>query len=291
MFNPCVILMLSSEEISMLDGVNGETVTALASVIGGLAGIVGGALAMSFAAQARRDRIEAQALYRETLFAAGSLWPLYELSEVMSSSYSADEQVVQDLVKDMDDRVLLLKVLNTLMQRLDGVVEAGDEAFVDASLSRLAVQAWRTTRPAMERTIEQIDAQWNEMRGYLAAAGLTGAPLRFKATAFFGDEADYRLVEERVRRISDGDGRDDLLGQAMKALRWSKLSKLLETGDVVWESAAAAVSTYVKVSAGIPPGPDGDSELAKHGVTEFKKIVEQVLKRFRRKPKADGRSR
>ncbi|MFN3930767.1 MAG: hypothetical protein ACK4JY_03360 [Brevundimonas sp.] len=184
---------------------------------------------------------------------------------------------------DEGDKALLLDVLRSLKDHIEIVVEEAPQAFGSAPLAELARTSWRDdVAPIMQRTIDLIDNRWSEMRPHLAEAGLTGAPLRFKALAFRGEVRDYeRAAGERLRSVSDDSTEDGFRRTIRDVLRWPKLSKVLEAGDIVWESAAVAVSTYFRVTNAVLPDLHADSEVARHSVTEFKKMTEMVLKRFR----------
>lgn len=184
---------------------------------------------------------------------------------------------------DEGDKALLLEVLRGLKEHIEIVVKEAPRALGSPPLAELARAAWREdVEPVMQRTIELIDSEWRGMRPHLAEAGLTGQPLRFKALAFKGEVSDYRRVAgDGLRAVSDDSVEDGLRRTIRDLLRWSKLSKVLEAGDIVWESAAVAVSTFARVTNAGLPDLETDSKAARHGVTEFKKMTEAVLKRFR----------
>jgi hypothetical protein len=182
----------------------------------------------------------------------------------------------EDMAED-NDRRLLLRVLHDLHDDLHEVAHGGEAMFGGAELAQAAAEAWDgRVGLILSRTIRTIDDDYVALRPYLADAGLTGPELRFKALAFLTFRRASRLT---VPGVSDGD--PDLSQIVERALRSGMLAKMFKAGDVVWESAVAAVATYARVQAGTPPMPKTDSELSKHAVSEFKKMVEGVLERFK----------
>lgn len=187
------------------------------------------------------------------------------------------EQAAAEDLGAIEDQALLLNVLGALHEELGTVARGGEAIFGGSALARAAADAWNgRVDKVMSGTIRTIDDNYSALLPYLVEAGLTGPELRFKALAFFAFRRAGRLTVAGV-----ADGEPDLVQILERMLRSGALAKMFKAGDIVWESAAAAVATWARVHAGTPPAVKSDSELSKHAVTEFKKMVEGVLERFK----------